>query len=546
MSEWSGPASSRGGSAAGRVNWARAAVVAGMLICAARTAQWTIFEGEELAQRAESNFLGTLHFQGPRGSILDAHGAPLARTTSVYSVDLARYRNSPEEVARILEQVGGILGKDLSAYADAVNQARPRWKRIALARGLSLQDVMPLYERRPDLPGLGINEDRIRTYPLGRAAAHVVGYTGFLTQEELDKGRGADLPRNARVGRAGLERYYEARLRGEPGNEIVERDRRGRLRRSRLEQPGRPGYDLLTTLDSRLQQVAHDLLAGHSGVLLAMEAETGAILAAAVRPTFDPQSPGAPAPEGETNSFLDRAVMQHYPPGSPFKLATALAALRVGITPDARIYCRGYYETPDCPNRRFRDQNNPGGYGWINMADALKVSSNVYFYQTAPDIGAQAVLAGAALLGLDRLSGVDLPGEVPGTLGRLRARAISPGETILMGIGQGPLAVSPMQLLRATGAVATRGRLMTPHIGRALIGPTGREEPLGPWPEESFSLADEEWQAIVRGMYRVCNEEHGTAFKASFPIEWQVCGKTGTAERPPGEPDAWFVGFAPR
>lgn len=546
-------APAREGWLAGRVRIAQVAALLALVFCAARAAQWTLLEGEELARRAESNFFVQMRLPAPRGAILDREGRAWAQNVTDYTVELARYRSAPEDVARMLGEISALTGRDVRGFAEAICAARPRWKRIQIARGLSLDQVTPLYERRHELPGLFITERTQRRYPLGRAAAPVVGYTGFLTAAELDAALAEGLPRDARVGRAGLERRYEKALRGETGLETAERDARGRLFRSRVERPGRPGRDLTISLDARLQTLAYELLGGdapaaqgYRGVIAAMKPDTGELLALAVRPTFDPERPGAAPREGEEISYLNRAVMELYPPGSPYKIVTSLAALRAGRPPSYRINCTGSYRIPEAPRRVFRDHNNPAGYGWLDLPDALKFSSNVYYYQTAWEIGVEGQLAAARLLGFDRLTGVDLPGEAQSALAKMDPSTLQPGEIVLMGIGQGPVAVTPLQVLRAICAVATRGRLPTPHIGLALTDAFGRREALNPPPPERLAVPPDYFEAIIEGMYRVCYAQGGTASKAGFPPGWRVCGKTGTAERPPAEPDAWFVGFAPR
>lgn len=543
-------ASARGGPHSGawvpgRVGLARILVLTGLLLCAARVVQWTAFEGEDLARQARRNFLTQISLQAPRGNIYDAHGRPLAINVQTYTLSLARYRSRPDEVRRIVGDLERFLGRSFEGLAEQVVQSPSRWKQISVCRGLSLAEITPIIERRPEFPGLWISEERRRHYALGEAAAFVVGYTTFPWREEVEDGR---IPRNRRdqlIGRMGIEAYYDPELQGARGLELAESDARGRVRRSAIEQPGRPGNDLFTTLDSELQQTAYDLLDARTGVLMAMNPQNGEILALASRPGFDPRFPGRRTADGREPSFLHRVCSQLYPPGSPFKIATALAGLRAGHSLAERHECRGRIELPSWPGRFFHCDNR-AGHGTLGMAAALKYSCNVYFYELAQSLGPRTLLETAALLGLDRKSGLDLPGEATGSLARIDPEKVDPAQEIMLGIGQGPLAVTPLQVLRATAAVATRGRLVVPHLGKSLLTPENRVVELGPWPAQRIPAPPEAWEGIISGLYRAVNEQGGTAFAAAMPRSWQVCGKTGTAERPPGEADAWFVGFAPR
>jgi penicillin-binding protein 2 len=520
-------------------------VLAGLLLCAARVAQWTVLEGEDLAQRARRNFLTQISLQAPRGNIYDAHGCPLAVNVQTYTLSLARYRSRPDDLRRIVADLERYLGRSFDGLAEQVIESTSRWKQYPVCRGLSLTEITPILERRPELPGLWISEERRRHYSLGEAAAFVVGYTTFPWREEVEEGRISRTRRDQLIGRMGLEAYYDEALQGARGLEVAESDARGRIRRSAIEQPGRPGYDLFTTLDSDLQQAAYDLLDGRVGTLMAMNPQTGEILALASRPGFDPRHPGRRTADGQEPSFLHRACSQHYPPGSPFKIATALAGLCAGHALAERHECRGRIELPSWPGRFFHCDNR-AGHGTLGMAAALKYSCNVYFYELARSLGPRTLLETASRLGLDRKSGIDLPNEVAGSLGRIDPEKLDAAQEIMLGIGQGPLAVTPLQILRATAAVATRGRLVVPHLGKSLLTPENRVLELGPWPIETISAPPEAWEGICSGLYRAVNEQGGTAFAAAMPRSWQVCGKTGTAERPPGEADAWFVGFAPR
>jgi len=543
--QWPGRAAGRPAHLKKRVGWARFAVLLALALFAARTAQLTLVQGKDLAEQARSNVLLRRRLVGPRGSIYDAYGNPLAVNVRTYTLEIARLRNSPDEIRRTVTTLEVLLGRRFDGVADKAINAPDRWKRVTVCSGLTLDEITPVLERRPTLFGLlPIEEVDHREYALGPAAAPVVGYTSDLWVGEVEEARKKGLPRDARIGRVGLERFYDDELRGKQGMEIVERDARGRRRRLLSQEPGLPGCDLFTTLDSNLQQTAYALLDGRKGCVLAMDPWTGEILALAVAPSFDPSAPGAASAPGEEKSYLNRAVMQHYPPGSPFKIVTALSGLLHDHSARELHQCDGQVYLDSWPGRPFYCDNR-AGHGLIGLSEALMVSCNVYFYELAAELGPDALLDTAGLLELDRPTGIDLPGEVPGTLRRLNPADVDEVQEILLGIGQGPLDLTPVQVLRLTAAVATRGRLVTPHLVKAMIGPSVEEIQLPTRPVETVDVPSEVWETIALGLNRVVNEEGGTAYRAAFPPSWDVCGKTGTAQRPPGEPDAWFVGFAP-
>lgn len=529
-----------------RVMIARMLVLLGAAIFIGRIAQWTLFEGDRLGARALENFTSTTPLIPARGNIYDWQGRPLALTVTEYQLDLARYSQTPDEVRATVAEIERLLGRALPGVADRVIAQENKWTFVTAASGLTLREVTPLYERRGTISGMYIADRQRREYPLGPAAGHVVGYTSPIRKEEVAKAKARGWTSTYRPGRAGLEKFYNDVLSGEPGYEANEVDARGRRRRLLNQRPARPGADLFTTLDSELQQTAWELLEGKVGCIIAMDPRDGAIRALVSRPGFDPEAPGRKLQTGEGPSELNRAVMQHYPPGSPFKVATALALLKSGGSLDERHNCKGKVTLPEWPVRPFYCDNR-FGHGVLGMAAALKYSCNVFFYEIAAHMGPKPILEEAAVLHMDRKSGIDLPGEVLGNIAALRQREeFGPGDIIIMGIGQGPLQVSPLQILRATAAIGMRGEFVRPYLGRLTQAPGEEVATLGPYPVETVDYPKAWIDAVKSGLDRAVNESGGTAFKAEVPRTWRLCGKTGTSERPPREPDAWFVGFAPR
>ena len=407
-------------------------------------------------------------------------------------------------------------------------------------------------------PGVKIVERRRRTYPAGPAAAHVIG---------------------------GLERQYETLLHGRRGTLVEKTDRSGRvLERARAVEPG-IGRDLVLTLDARLQAAAESLLDGAlarrglggppaepaGGAIVVLDVRSGAILAAASTPCFNPNAfaagdaarvaalladPGHP--------LFDRATRMAIPPGSVFKIVSAAALVEAAaIDPHERFFCQGYLHAPD--RQRCAIYRRHGiGHDEVTLADALAQSCNVYFFHHAGRLGPGGLVDWASRFGFGRVTGVDLPGEAAGTLpapaddGSPAARARGLAEAQLLAIGQGRLEVTPLQVARMMAAVANGGLLVTPHVVCGL-GLTEQGEPAPdasaedaeppirvPPPRPIPGLHPATLAAIREGLQRVVSDPRGTAHATVFLDSIEIAGKTGTAETDAaGAEHAWFAGYAP-
>jgi penicillin-binding protein 2 len=344
------------------------------------------------------------------------------------------------------------------------------------------------------------------------------------------------------VGIAQLEKAYEDELRGENGVETVLRDARGRLQRTFVEKAAKPGRHVVLTLDLDLQTTAMALLEGRPGVAMLMDLRDGGILAMASWPSFDPDHP-FPTPKDIPTSYLNKAIQEHYLPGSTFKLVTATAAMQSGRSPFREVVCKGEFYLPGW-DKPFRCEARYG-HGPLELADAIKVSCNIYFYTLARDAGPEALVAMARAYGFGQRTGIDLIGEVPGLL-PLRPDHLQPGSVLHLGIGQGPVAVTPLQLLAAYATFANGGESFTPHLLKRVESSTGEViREYEPRSHDAVAMPSRSRQEIERGLRAVVDSPVGTASDARFPSSWQVAGKTGSAENPEGGTDAFFVGFAP-
>jgi penicillin-binding protein 2 len=429
-------------------------------------------------------------------------------------------------------------------------------------------------------PGVKIVECRRRMYPCGSLAAHVLGHLGAVDAATLRDGGPGEYHPDDLVGKTGLERQYEQLLYGRRGTAVELTDRSGRVISSHREREPGVGRDLVLTLDPQLQRTAEELLAAAlrrraiqqpdaepaGGACVVMDVRSGAILAAASAPTFDPNLFAAPAGDAveqvlgdPAHPLFDRASQMAIPPGSTFKIVSAAALLSDGsVRPDRPLFCQGFLKTPDSWRCAIFLQHG-SGHGDVTLADALAQSCNVYFFHYAERLGPQPLVDWGRRFGFGRPTGVDLPGESAGNLpSEPTDRDWRPSDALSLAIGQGSLQATPLQIARMMAAVAGGGRLVTPHAASHLgmrpssDGSAAAEEDLSgdsieiPPPTTIDRLDGPTLAAIREGLRRVVADPLGTAH-GTFSIDSiSVAGKTGTAQTGAEQADhAWFAGYAP-
>jgi penicillin-binding protein 2 len=469
--------------------------------------------------------------------------------------------------------------------------------------GLPWEAVAEIETHPQQYPGASVIRSYRRTYPQGNLAAHVLGYLGLAGPADLAKSKAdsssdaamASLQPGDWLGRAGIERQYEHLLRGRPGVRQDQFDARGQKIASAILREPVDGADVVLTIDPALERTAELLLdeavarrlpsgdekldSAAGGALVAMDVHSGAILAAASSPRFDPGDfiTGNSANVNKWLSdpatpLLNRCVQMALPPGSVFKIVSAAALLSAGVDPDAPFECQGYLHQPDAL-RCAIFRRTGAGHGPVSMVEALARSCNVYFFHYAEQIGVRPLEDWATKFGLGRRSEVDLPGEVggwPSLKNDLENKHDSSGapkiasqpNALLVSIGQGPVTATAMQVVRMAAAVANGGLLVTPHVAEG-ISRRGDGQPavnnradssgrpvVDPFPAASpqpIAGLNEQMLAIIRkGLRQTVADELGTAHEVINLANVAVAGKTGTAETGANQPEhAWFVGYAP-
>jgi penicillin-binding protein 2 len=445
----------------------------------------------------------------------------------------------------------------------------------------------------PDLPGVIIDEGLIRNYPFEDKAAHLLGYVSSVAESDLNGDPLLQLP-GFRIGKSGVEKMADATLRGQGGTSQVEVNAYGRVIRELERKEGEPGADLILSIDERVQKLAGERLGEESAAINVMDIYTGEMLAMASNPGFDPQIfSRAPTPqewkELSTNPrspLTNKAIAGRYSPGSTFKMAVALAALEHGvISPEQSVFCSG--STSLGSHRWFCWKNR--GHGSVDMPTAITRSCDCYFYEVARRLGVDRIAAMAKKLGLGEPTNVGLPGEQKGLIPTeawkraARGEIWHPGETLNVGIGQGQVVVTPIQLVTYAARIANGGLAVKPTLIRTSTPPgapqrapeMGAEGTKIDRPEsasrlESLGIPAQHMAIIHRGMFGVVNVPGGTATASALRMadpekrEWAMAGKTGTtqlhqikrAERDAGvrkqeqlpwelRDHALFVGFAP-
>jgi penicillin-binding protein 2 len=509
-----------------------------------------------------------------RGMILDRNGTVLAENHAVYELTVI-----PEKIGdlgRTLREIGELVDlsqRDVARFRKRLKQ-RPVFEPHVLKSRLSDEEAARFSVHQYRFPGVTLSASLRRVYPYGPLTAHVVGYVGRISEQDTRKIDPVAYRGTLHMGKIGLELSYENELLGEAGLEQVETDAHGRVVRTINRNPSRAGYNLHLTLDSQLQKVAEEALGEYRGSVVVLEPSTGDVLAFVSTPNYDPNlfvngidpesyrqlrdSPDKP--------LINRAIYGRYAPGSTIKPILAFAALDQNLDPLKKTYCPGWFTLPDS-DRRFRCWRRKG-HGYVDLHDAIEQSCDVYFYQLAHTLGINVVADYLGRFGVGQVTGIDLLSEPSGLLPtplwkrQARQQAWYPGETIITGIGQGFLLVTPLQLAVATAVLANRGRLVRPRLLRGIENPrTGVMARPAEKRSKSIRAADSpDFEMIVEDMVAVLHGSRGTARASGRNSPYRMAGKTGTAQvigiPPGGEHDpaevpeklrdhALFIAFAP-
>lgn len=528
-------------------------VIALFSILVLRLWQLQVLQGNEYRRLSEENRLRIVKIAAPRGIIYDRNGIPLVKNSPYYSVSISPV--SAEEVD--LLHLSKVINVDMDTLSKRLSSSRSTFEPVRLKEGLTFKEIAYIEARRSDFPGLFIDIDVTRHYLFGEVGAHLIGYLGKLNHSQYRDAEFRGLPSDAFVGQWGIERLFDRQLRGTPGERIVEVDALGRELRLLTEKPPSKGEDIILAMDINLQKAAEEAFGDRTGALVAMKPDSGEILALVSKPSFDPnlfargisQKQWGDFINNPRNPFLNRALQSQYPPGSTFKIVTALAGLEEHvIDPETRVNCNGGISY----GRWHFGCWQKNGHGTVSLHRAIVESCDVYFYEVGRRLGIDRIASYARDLGLGKDSNLMLvrerKGVVPDTKWKQEKKK-QPwylGETFNASIGQGYVAVTPYQMARLTGIISNGGYVYEPSLLRL----TDR-----PHETKKLNIHLESIEEIKKGLFGVVNEASGTGWAAKSSIV-EICGKTGTAQVIGVRRDskylhelhrdhAWFVALAP-
>lgn len=530
-------------------------IIALFFILTIRIWQLQILQGNEYRKLSEENRLRIVRVAAPRGIIYDRTGIPLVKNTPYYFVSVSPQNLDVLDISALAE----LLKMDRDVLLEKIKN-RPQqnlYEPIRLKEGLSAKEIALVEARRSDFPSLAVDVDVSRDYLFGNIGAHVIGYLGKPNEFQYSSPDFRDVPSNAFIGQWGVEKLYDRQLRGTSGERIIEMDALGRELRLIKEKSPVRGDDVKLAMDIKLQKEAEESFGEKTGALVAMKPDTGEILALVSKPSFDPNlfARGIRYRQWEELNqnkklpLLNRSLQSQYPPGSTFKIITAIAAMEEGaIDVNTKVTCTGEIVY----GRWHFGCWQKHGHGTLSLHRALVESCDVYFYDLGKRLGIDKIASYARMFGLGKETGLRMAkersGVVPDTKWKQEKRK-QPwylGETFNASIGQGYVATTPFQMAQMMSIVANGGYIYSPSLLMADKEPA---------PLTKLSIRQETFDEVKKALSGVVNENGGTGWAAKSSMV-NICGKTGTAQVVGMKRDskylpemfrdhAWFVAFAP-
>jgi penicillin-binding protein 2 len=503
----------------------------------ARLYRVQVQDGARYTTMADDNRISARMIAPPRGRILDRFGVVVAGSSINWrAVLIAEQAN---DVPATLDAFSRLLPlSDLErARIDRELHRHRKFIPVLIREFLTWDEMASIEVNAPELPGVVVDAGTSRNYPFNDKMAHVIGYVAPPNEADVADDPLLGLP-GLRIGRAGMEKFHDLGLRGRAGAVQLEVNAVGRVIRELDRQEGMPGEDVGLTVDVGLQQAVLGLLGDQSASAVVMDCRNGEVLAMGANPSFDPAVFNSGVSQAQwldwTNDrrtpLINKATSGLYAPGSTFKMAVALAAIESkAITPADRIGCPGYLDLGDTRFHCWRK----GGHGMLDLRGGLKNSCDVFFYEVARRTGIDRIAAMANRLGLGIELELDLPGQRPGLIPTREWRishghAWNMGDTVVSGIGQGFIQVTPLQLATYVSRIAS-GRLVQPHLTRKLAGVMQPGVEPDDWPV--LGMPEKLLHIVREGMWAVVNEPGGTAPLARLADPgMQLAGKTGSAQ----------------
>ena len=521
------------------------AMCLGMLVIVLRLAQLQLVNHEHYTTLSQENRLKVVPIPPTRGLIYSRDGVLLADNRPSFSLEVVPegIKNLDEQVAALRKLVR-ISDDEIDRFHDELKQKR-RFDTVPVKAGLTEEEVAVFSVNRHRYPGFSIAGHLTRYYPLGEQTAHLVGYVGRISEDELKSIDPGNYAATTHIGKDGVEKSWEGVLHGQVGYQHVEVNAQGRVLRVVERKPPVSGSDLYLSLDTSLQKIAIEALGEEKGAIVAIEPSTGGVLAFVSNPSYDPnefvngisRALYASLRDAPARPLYNRALQGQYPPGSTIKPLMALAGLDYGLrTPGDHVFCPGWFALPG-DDHHYRCWLK-WGHGTVDLKRSIAESCDVYYYTLAKDLGIDRMSAFLGKFGLGRATGIDLPGEPNGLLPsrewkrRTRKLPWFPGETLINGIGQGFMLASPLQLAHVASIVANRGMVIVPHVVGQIEDPVSHSASQASiYEREKVQVRSPQyWNDIIEGMVEVVHGKTGTARRSGEGAPYRFAGKTGTAQ----------------
>ncbi|MDC9724361.1 MAG: penicillin-binding protein 2 [Gammaproteobacteria bacterium] len=524
-----------------------AALFAGILfiVVMVRLAILQIVEYEHFSSLSNQNRVDIGPLPPQRGLIYDRNGVILAENIPTFSLELTP-ENVPDLEATLAE-----LALMFSITEEEITEIKKRIKRqrgfrqFIFRQRLTEQEVAVFSVNRHQFPGVDVVGRLIRHYPQGALFSHAVGYVGRINERDLKRIDQQNYKGTQQIGKTGVERYYENLLHGQVGYQQVETNVQGRIVRELQNVPSVSGKDLFLHLDINLQRVATEALGDFNGAVVALEPQTGGVLAMVSKPDFDPNlfvsgistKDYSVLRDSLDRPLFDRSLRGHYPPGSTLKPFVALAGLELGLVNEqTQSFCPGWFTLPG-QEHRYRCWKSHG-HGKVDLKKSLAQSCDVYFYDLAHALGIDPLHDFLDIFGFGHRTGVDIPSESKGLSPSSewkrtkRNQAWYPGETVISGIGQGFNQTTPIQLAHATATLAMRGVDIKPKVARASRNNGANElQLIGTEKADALAMdSSQHWEAVIDSMVEVVHGKRGTARHIGKNLPFKMAGKTGTAQ----------------
>jgi penicillin-binding protein 2 len=508
-----------------------------------------IIKGPEYFRLSEKNRTRLIPIIAPRGTIYDRNGEEIASNKLIFDIVII-----PQELrdkAEVFSRLSGLIGtgKDEIERIFKNNYYAP-FAPVTIRENVDKSIAFQIEENKLDIPGVFILTRAERYYNHPESTCHIIGYLGEINRKELEQFKEYGYKIKDLIGRTGIEKLFDAYLRGDDGGMQLEVDNRGRLVSVLGQKEPLKGNDITLTIDARLQDSIFDEMGSSRGACVVMDVTSGEVIALVSQPSFNPgiflnsgnRGKITQLLKSSRRPFLNRAITGLYQPASVFKIVVAIAALESKkVSPNTSVTCSGSYKKGNLDFDCWKKE----GHGTLNLRSAIANSCNVYFYRLGGILGVDLIARYATEFGFGRSTGIKLYGEAKGLVPTRMWKLLTKGdrwyegETLSFAVGHSYLLATPIQLARFISGVANEGILIRPQIVKSTD-----EKEKSSVSFERLSISKETLKIVKEAMLDVVENEHGTGHNASV-VGLEIAGKTGTTQQLVGESHAWFCGFAP-